>query len=645
MNRTITTLALLTTNYKEKKEYIDIFIPFLAELFKKNQYKQIQLELENIIQDFHSCFGLLIPRNVLMTLLNRSVKKGLLIKKNNLYSINDKNLNKFYNETQKSQIEQDIHEILYNIKCYIKQKFNTEITEDMIADSLLNILKKYDADILLAVSYKSVIPTNEYKEKKIEYMVYSYILDAEQNKSNDIEYIIEIVTGHILAETILLSNYDSIKSKMKNITIYLDTPLIIELLGYSSEFRTLATRELIELLQEQSARICIFKITLDELKNIIFNCYERLDQNNFDIEKSSMLLKYCIDKSINSIEIYNLYTQINDKLKEYKIEIIDGPEFITNPDNVIDEKKLEDTIKNTYLDLSPSSNVKQETINTDVKVLSCIYFLTKHIRPKHIGECKHILVTSNYGLSLACKKFESNEYTVTQFIPACVTAVFIGTLLWLQSPQKVNNLNKLKFIGDCYNAIQPNNEYIEKFTAEINYLINNHRIPTSDITAIRSLNFIKSFHHSSYGDDNLIQADNIQDLFNHYKDDLINNATKPMIDKLKMYEDKLETAHISNKQKQHKINQINKNNIKKCIKTAKYISLLVSLIYIILLSIGIYQIFNLYASTTNLYDSLNFSNIAGAIVTLISYVGIIYITKKIYKKLKICIFFKLYKKQ
>ena len=271
--------------------------------------------------------------------------------------------------------------------------------------------------------------------------------------------------------------------------------------------------------------------------------------------------------------------------------------------------------------------------------------MTKHIRPKHIGECKHILVTSNYGLSLSCKIFESNEYNVTQFIPACVTAVFIGTLLWLQSPQKVNNLNKLKFIGDCYNAIQPTNEYIEKFMAEIRYLANNNRIPISDIAAIRSLNFIQSFHHNSYGDDDFIQADNIYDLFNHYKNDLINNATKPIIDKLNMYENKLEVANISNKQKQYKINQINKNNIKKCIKIAKYISLLVSLIYIILLSIGISQIFKLYASTTNLYNSLNLSNISGALVTLISYLGIIYITKNIYKKLKICIFFKLYKKQ
>ena len=51
-----------------------------------------------------------------------------------------------------------------------------------------------------------------------------------------------------------------------------------------------------------------------------------------------MLLKYCIDKNINSIEIYSLYTQINDKLKEYKIEIVDCPEFSINPNNVIDEK-------------------------------------------------------------------------------------------------------------------------------------------------------------------------------------------------------------------------------------------------------------------------------------------------------------------
>lgn len=102
MSRTITSFALLSTNYIQNREYIDIFIPFFAELFQTKQYIQIELECENLINDFCDMFGLKLPRHALITLLNRCVKKDILTRKNNLYTINYENISKYYSQTQKS---------------------------------------------------------------------------------------------------------------------------------------------------------------------------------------------------------------------------------------------------------------------------------------------------------------------------------------------------------------------------------------------------------------------------------------------------------------------------------------------------------------------------------------------------------------
>lgn len=645
MNRTITSFALLSTNYTQKKEYIDIFIPFFAELFHTKKYKQIELEYENIINDFNEMYGLKLPRNALITLLNRCAKKGILKRENNLYTINNDIIKNYYSTSNKAAIERNIKAILHNIKDYIKNEFGREEDLNDIEYSLLNILTKYDSDILLAVNHSSVIPKNNFKASKLEYMVYSYILEAEQKRPQDIKYIIELVTGHILAETILHDNFDSIKAKMKNITIYLDTPLLIDLLGYSGEFKKLAIKELIGLLQEQSAKICIFDLTLNELKTIIYNCYISLDKNNYDINKAPSILRYCNDNNISPLIVYELYTNIENKLQNYNIHIIQHPNLSSNINNVIDGVKLENTIKDIYTAKSSIESIRQETLNIDVQVLTCIYFLSGDNRPKHIGECKHILITSNFALAKSCKIFESSEFKINEFIPACVTAIFMGTLLWLQSPQKSHELNKLKFIGDCYSALQPDNEFIDKFMDELNKLEQSGDISSESISYIRSKSFINDFYRNIYGDYDDIQQDNIRDLYVAYEQRIIKNATEPIAKKLENTQLDVIKLKEQNKALISKKIQRNKENFRRVKKNTNIISLIIWVPYVLILVCGIIYLGGL--DLLSLYSGKEFSffKISSSLVIILSYVGLVVPTYRYYKKFRSFLIFKLFKRE
>lgn len=645
VNRIITTFALLSANYIQKNQYIDLFIPFFAELFHEKRYEIINLECDNIIDDFKNMFGLELPRNVLITLLNRCCKKEILTRSNNLFSINYKNIDKYYNQTQKSTIERNIRAVLFNIKEYIKNKFNYDESINNIELSLLNILNKYDADILLAVNEKSVIPENNYRETKLEYMVYSYILDAEQKKPDDIERIIELVTGHILAETILFSNVDTMGVKKKKMTIYLDTPLLIDLLGYSGKFKELAIIELIVSLQAQGAKVCIFDITLNELKNIVYNCYTSLDNNNFDLSKSPSILRYCIENNISALIVSTLHNNIEKILASHNIEVIQQPDFNSNFSNIIDETKLENTIKNIYTLKSPLSSIRQETLNVDVKVLASIYFLSGRYRPRNIGECKHILITSNSGLVRSCKIFESDEFNINEFIPACITSIIMGTLLWIQSPQKFNNYNKLKFISDCYSAIQPDNEFIDKFMHEIHKLEVNNKISSEDVYYVRSLSFVQDFYHDIHGDYDYIQKDNINDLLRIHKQAIIDEAIKPINEELEKTKNSIDKLIEINKDLILKKNSRNKVNIRKAKCITNTISILIWVLYLLVFACGIIYIVISHFKSINLINELSFFKITSIIVVICSYIGLLIPIYKYNKKIKSFIFFHLFKKE
>jgi hypothetical protein len=57
MNKTIKSIALLKVIYEKDKDYIDLFIPFIASLISKLDYKSI--EVENVCTDFEKEFGLI----------------------------------------------------------------------------------------------------------------------------------------------------------------------------------------------------------------------------------------------------------------------------------------------------------------------------------------------------------------------------------------------------------------------------------------------------------------------------------------------------------------------------------------------------------------------------------------------------------
>jgi hypothetical protein len=70
MNRTIKSIALLKVIYEKDKDYIDLFIPFIATLILKFDYKSI--EVEQVCSDFEKEYGLIIPYHPMQTILRRA---------------------------------------------------------------------------------------------------------------------------------------------------------------------------------------------------------------------------------------------------------------------------------------------------------------------------------------------------------------------------------------------------------------------------------------------------------------------------------------------------------------------------------------------------------------------------------------------
>jgi hypothetical protein len=75
-DRTITSLAILKVNWDHGRDYIENFVPFVAESLSPMPQQEVSLpELQAAI---YENFGLHIPQGALKTVLRRAAKKGYL---------------------------------------------------------------------------------------------------------------------------------------------------------------------------------------------------------------------------------------------------------------------------------------------------------------------------------------------------------------------------------------------------------------------------------------------------------------------------------------------------------------------------------------------------------------------------------------
>jgi len=72
-------LAILTANFERGKDYIDLFVPFVGECIRST--KPSVVSVTELQSQMKATFGIHMPQNALMLVLNRAKKKGYITEK------------------------------------------------------------------------------------------------------------------------------------------------------------------------------------------------------------------------------------------------------------------------------------------------------------------------------------------------------------------------------------------------------------------------------------------------------------------------------------------------------------------------------------------------------------------------------------
>ncbi|KQL43895.1 hypothetical protein AN963_20760 [Brevibacillus choshinensis] len=482
LSKTIGSLALLKTTWEVRQtDYIDNFVPFLATLIKKQKY--LSINVNKVCDDFKNEFGLIIPYHPMIGLINRAQKKGLIKRGADSYE-------PVWEKIESIQFEPDVHDQLRKIEYIIDEMisfnhrvFAAQTSREEAESNILSFLKEYDVDIIYDIE-NNVFP-NVTIASKNRFFTYRFIQNAYKSNPKIFEYIMDLAIGSVLANSILNNDIVNMSGKLSGINLYFDTRFILRLLGTEGEERSESYQEFLKLLSEEDAKLYIFNHTYDEIIGILKDSKRRIRNTKTDYSQASPVLLYFIQKEFNESDIDRFITKVELVISANNISIQNAPE----PEELklfqIDYDKLLKTIVGRYKRRNPSYNEKEkeDALLKDVKSIEAIYKFRKGKNPKAINDSVSIFITTNTALAQAVKSFGLSE-NVHYRIPACITDVLLGTILWLQSPTQVTKINEKKIIADCIAALQPNEQLLRRFLLEVDKLQQEKMIDEREVFTI-----------------------------------------------------------------------------------------------------------------------------------------------------------------
>ncbi|MCK5608928.1 hypothetical protein KAR91_44050 [Candidatus Pacearchaeota archaeon] len=485
MMRTLSSLAMVATVWDvRRKDYIDCLIPFLANTIINRDINEIDVDV--MCEYFKEDYGLSIPFHPMLTLINRAKRSGLVMKKGAIAHVDKKVTLKQSFSGRDTETVRVFDQILVDIVEFAKKTFDVSLSNQEVEDAFISFLSEHDMAILFATQGESSLPKVE-SDKSNKYIICKFIEFVFSKKPAKIKLLTDIAIGHVMTNSLLIGDVSKYKSKPSKLNIFLDTRFILRLIGVEGDMRKNAYGELVKLMKEKEGTLYVFEHTYNEIMTILNGCKRWLQNESYDPAKAGNALKYFVMKNFKPSNLDIFIIRFPDKLESHSISIWPAMDVDKYRKYQIDDVKLTSEIKSVYSDqfFDFVDWRLEEGIAKDVKSISYVNLLRQGKMAHSMSEAKYVFVTTNGGLARANQSFEKNEGRGSN-IYACITDVFIGTVLWAQSPGILRSITMKNMIANTMAALQPDHLLLTAYIKKVNDLEKDGAITNNESLVLRS---------------------------------------------------------------------------------------------------------------------------------------------------------------
>ncbi len=502
IDKVVASLALLKVNWEKHKDYVDNFVPFVAECLRVRPEPQVALG--DLQADILETFGIRIPESALKTILNRAAKSGYVRAERNVYVKNRQLLEGCSISQSRQNVQRQFEALVRKLCAFSSNRFGLTWSQEQAEAALFAFFENAVAPILeTAIDGKPIVPLNgELEVKNAEFVVGSFVTDMNASDPDGFQFFVTIAKGRMLADVLLYPDLGGVRQKFDGVEVYLDTQFVLRALGHAGMSTQSPCLEVIELLYAENARIRIFEHTFYEMRGVLEGAAKWLQSSRRESFPGETL-QFFISNNFSSSDVDLIVARLESSLNKIHIHTKSKPPHIATYG--LNENDLESFLN------SRINYKRREALNHDLDCLTAIHRIRKGQISRKLETCGAIFVTTNPNLARASREFFMQELgRASDAVPHCILDHVIGTLVWLKQPLKKPNLPEKRIIADCYAALNPSDALWREYMSETTKLHDRGGITVDDYALLRySIHAKTSLMDVTLGDPDVISEGTI----------------------------------------------------------------------------------------------------------------------------------------
>ncbi len=465
-------LALLETlKSDEIQDEIDLFLPFIA-VTASEVGKQIINETD-IQERLLQSFGFKPPMSAVKVLMTRAKNRGLLIKENHAFIPCHEKISEWKNgfEHKKEDVSISLNSLKREFITFTQDRFRKNITEDEAERLILRFIEINVSSVISERAYR-LSELND-RIKNTDHLIASFISNIHRNQPILLEHFSRCVKGMLLANYLFYADKATNKKSYAGITIYLDSPIVLGLLGYSGKQTKEAYSDFLELLQSLQIGICIFDRTFDEIEGLLQAWKSDLIRKYYE-KFNTKTLEWLRAEGYDSERLDTEIKLLDSSITRLGIQITQG--FRAKKQFQCNEEALQTSISSRF---NPNKDYEHDTI-----CISRIHNLREGRIINNLNQNFSVFVTHNIPLQKLAYDFFKEELGRNS-IPLVVSEQWMTAMFWLKRPDIYDNLPQEQLLSTAYSLLYTDDKFWNVFLERFEGLQKRGGISEDDFLRIR----------------------------------------------------------------------------------------------------------------------------------------------------------------
>jgi len=470
----LTTLAVLKVQIGKGQDYLQNFIPFVAECLRVGTGDVVTVS--SLQAGFKRLFGFEVPGGVIQTLIKRAVKQGLVEQDNRIYRPIRQELNNLTIERDRELAGQELEKLVVSFQGFALANYEQTFSLLDAENALFDFISEHGVFALV----DAAAPHNS-KQASNHYLVGAFVEQLIATDPQGLGYFERAVQGSMLASVLHFENKVTPAERWKNASVYFDTPILLRIIGlYGDEVKG-PYIELTQLLSRQGVGLHCFQHTLGELDRVLSSIEENLRQGRRELKIFEDLGETLLSSSWTATDVRVERGRIERKLLALGITAHELPRVQAhlNPDM----NRVNEIFQNAVG--YRNENAREH----DTAAILAIHRIRAGIHPTQIERCVALFVTTNNKVVNATREVFREQFGYrAEDINACVSHEVLTTIAWLKANALLGvqgTLPRKQLVADAYAAMKPSDEVWHAYLGEIQKLRHDELVDEADVLYLR----------------------------------------------------------------------------------------------------------------------------------------------------------------